>query len=270
MVLDPKSLAPAKPAKERIYVRPLTLKDLDAVMTVETQAFVPAERCTRKQFHALLSTPSTSHPLSLGIFASTSPGSPPPAHNPTEHLLGHAIASKITSQRITDSCYSTSSSSSSTSSASHTTGATIALHSLAIVPACQRRTLGTTLLAEFIVNCLKAAAGAVERIAIIAREGLVRFYERFGFVCHGLSKVGFGGGGWRDLVLELSTVGSFGAGWGWRDLVVEFEKRGGGWGWRELVLEFEKRRGRVVIAGCGGGVGGVRLSMPSLVSDRGM
>ncbi|KAH8151159.1 uncharacterized protein LAJ45_04861 [Morchella importuna] len=246
MVLDPKSLVPAKPAKERIYVRPLTLKDLDAVMTVETQAFVPVERCTRKQFHALLSTPPTSHPLSLGIFASTStsPGTAPAAHNPTEHLLGHAIASKITSLRITDSCYST-------STTSHTTGATIALHSLAIVPACQRRTLGTTLLAEFIVNCLKAAAGVVERIAIIAREGLVRFYERFGFVCYGLSNVGFGGGGWRDLVLELSR----GGGWGWRDLVVEFEKRGGGWGWRDLVLEFEKRGRKQVVMAAGCGVG---------------
>ncbi|KAI5838715.1 hypothetical protein DFP73DRAFT_255583 [Morchella snyderi] len=227
MVLDPKSLVQAK---EYIYVRPLTLKDLDAVMAVETQAFVPAERCTRKQFHALLST-ALSPSLSLGIFASTSPsqgahGQPHP-HNPTEHLLGHAIASKITSHLITDSCYSSS------TTTSHNTGATIALHSLAIVPACQRRTLGTTLMVEFIRKCLHVSV-SVERIAIIAREGLVRFYERFGFECRGLSSVGFGGGGWRNLVLEFEKRG-------------EIEKRGGG---------------RVVMAGCGGGVGGVTWSMP--------
>ncbi|KAH0604467.1 uncharacterized protein H6S33_006844 [Morchella sextelata] len=216
MVLDPKSLVPTKAGKECIYVRPLTLKDLDAVMLVETQAFVPAERCTRKQFHALLST-TTSPPLSLGIFASTSPSQG--AHNPTEHLLGHAIASKITSKLITDSCYSS-------AATSHTTGATIALHSLAIVPACQRRTLGTALMREFIDYC-REMAGAVERIAIIAREGLVRFYERFGFVCYGLSSVGFGGGGWRDLVCEIK----------------------------------KPSRG-VVKAGCGGAVGGLTWSAP--------
>lgn len=31
----------------------------------------------------------------------------------------------------------------------------------------------------------------------------MRFYQRFGFTVDGVSGVGFGGGGWRDLVREF-------------------------------------------------------------------
>lgn len=188
MVVDPKSL-PHLPTKELIiYVRALTLKDLDAVMRIETQAFVPEERCTRKKFHSLLSTsPSTS----LGIFTTLRY----PTHT-VELLLGHAMAAPIGSPFITDSCYS-----SSHTPAPHHTYSTVALHSLAIEPRWQRLTLGTRLLKEFISRC------SAERIAIIAREELVRFYERFGFVHYGLSSVGFGGGGWMDLVLDKRSCG---------------------------------------------------------------
>lgn len=48
MVLEPKSLSLIS-AKERIYVRGLTLKDLDACVSLENQTFIPEERCSRKQ-----------------------------------------------------------------------------------------------------------------------------------------------------------------------------------------------------------------------------
>lgn len=48
MVVEPKSLSLVG-AKERIYVRNLTLKDLDACVSLENQTFVPEERCSRKQ-----------------------------------------------------------------------------------------------------------------------------------------------------------------------------------------------------------------------------
>lgn len=48
MVVEPKSLLLVG-AKERIYVRNLTLKDLDACVSLENQTFVPEERCSRKQ-----------------------------------------------------------------------------------------------------------------------------------------------------------------------------------------------------------------------------
>lgn len=43
----------------------------------------------------------------------------------------------------------------------------------------------------------------MQRIALIARNRLVGFYERFGFRCKGVSPIKFGGGEWMDLVLEI-------------------------------------------------------------------
>jgi len=80
-------------------------------------------------------------------------------------------------------------------------GPTIALHSLAIRPAYQGRYLGTTLLQEYIQRM--SMGGCVQRIALIARNRLVGFYERFGFRCKGVSPIKFGGGEWMDLVLEI-------------------------------------------------------------------
>jgi len=80
-------------------------------------------------------------------------------------------------------------------------GPTIALHSLAIQPAYQGRYLGTTLLQEYIQRM--SMGGGVQRIALIARNRLVGFYERFGFRCKGVSPIKFGGGEWMDLVLEI-------------------------------------------------------------------
>ncbi|KAL0632364.1 hypothetical protein Q9L58_008759 [Maublancomyces gigas] len=192
MVLEPKSLSLIS-AKERIYVRGLTLKDLDACVSLENQTFIPEERCSRKQFKYRL---STCPELSLGIFtASSFPN--PYTGLATEVLLGHAIATKTSSRLVTDACMAS-------SPYSHTeSGTTVALHSLAILPSYQRRTLGTTLLAEFIRRSGSRPGIPIERIAIIARERLVRFYQRFGFTVAGASGVGFGGGGWRDLVLEF-------------------------------------------------------------------
>lgn len=48
MVLEPGSLSLVS-AKERIYVRSLTLKDLDSCVSLENQTFIPEERCSRKQ-----------------------------------------------------------------------------------------------------------------------------------------------------------------------------------------------------------------------------
>lgn len=221
MVVEPKSLSYAS-AKERIYVRSLTLKDLDACVALENQAFIPEERCSRKEVRNPSPEPpydsqltphkqfkyrlSTCPDLSLGIF--TTSINPYTGH-PTETLLGYAIATKTTSRLITDACMAA-------TPYSHTeSGTTVALHSLAILPSYQRRTLGTTLLSEFILRSCNRPGVPVERIAIIARERLVRFYQRFGFTVYGVSEVGFGGGGWRDLALEFQVPeekGSYGYG----------------------------------------------------------
>ena len=55
-------------------------------------------------------------------------------------------------------------------------GATVALHTLCVHPGWRAKGLGTTILKEFIKRA--EAVNGVERIALIAHDELVPFYER--------------------------------------------------------------------------------------------
>jgi hypothetical protein len=43
-------------------------------------------------------------------------------------------------------------------------------------------------------------AGTADRLALLAHDHLVGYYEKLGFTNRGESKATFGGGGWYDLV----------------------------------------------------------------------
>ena len=77
-------------------------------------------------------------------------------------------------------------------------GGTIAIHSLAVLPEHQGKQVGSTLMKSYIHRIQEAQIA--DRIAIIAHDDLVPFYESFGFESRGPSKCQFGGGGWVDLV----------------------------------------------------------------------
>ncbi|RPB02016.1 acyl-CoA N-acyltransferase [Choiromyces venosus 120613-1] len=173
--------------KERVYVRTLTLSDLEACAALEEAAFIPSERCPRETFSYRL---KVCPELCFGIFT---------IRRNKEYLLGHAIATKTLSPSVTESSMAIATP---RYSPHHPAGPTIALHSLAIQPAHQGRYLGTTLLQEYIQR-MSIGGGCEQRIALIARDRLVGFYERFGFRCKGVSPVKFGGGEWMDLVLEI-------------------------------------------------------------------
>lgn len=81
-------------------------------------------------------------------------------------------------------------------------GGTVALHSLAVAKEHRRKGLGTILLKSYIER-IKSARIA-ERIALLAHDDLVKFYEGFGFVDHGVSEVKWGGKQFRAMVLEFS------------------------------------------------------------------
>lgn len=83
-------------------------------------------------------------------------------------------------------------------------GGTIAIHSLAVLEEHQGKQVGSTLMKSYIHRIREAQIA--DRIAIIAHDHLVEFYQSFGFEDRGESKCQFGGGGWRDLVsyLEIS------------------------------------------------------------------
>lgn len=82
-------------------------------------------------------------------------------------------------------------------------GCTICVHSLAVLPSCQRLGLGSTLLRSYLARM--AGTGTADHVAIIAHEEMLSYYERFGFVNHGPSKAEFGGGGWYDMVCPLNA-----------------------------------------------------------------
>ena len=81
-------------------------------------------------------------------------------------------------------------------------GRTIALHSLAVLPAYQKLGIGSILLKSYLQRMGDSAIA--DQIALITHEQHVQFYEGFGFANKGKSKAQFGGGGWSDLVMEFS------------------------------------------------------------------
>ena len=51
------------------------------------------------------------------------------------------------------------------------------------------------------------SSGIGDRIALIARDELIKFYESLGFRNCGTSEVKFGGGGWNDMVSKTIING---------------------------------------------------------------
>ncbi|PSK33959.1 Histone acetyltransferase Tip60 [Elsinoe australis] len=80
-------------------------------------------------------------------------------------------------------------------------GRTICIHSLAVLPDFQGKGLGRLLMRSYIQRM--ESSGVADRIAIIAHDQLVPFYESMGFESRGKSPVVFGGGNWVDMVLDL-------------------------------------------------------------------
>ncbi len=80
-------------------------------------------------------------------------------------------------------------------------GRTICIHSLAVLPQYHHHGLGGTLLKAYLQRLEQQAVG--DRVALISHEGLIPFYEKFGFRSLGRSKAEFAGGGWWDMVREL-------------------------------------------------------------------
>lgn len=118
-------------------------------------------------------------------------------------LLAHVVASKGRSEVVTDDSMDfpkdwRTATPNVEPTGHHDDGRTICLHSLAVLPMFQGSGLGRTLLMAYIQHM--NGAGIADRIALIAHDHLVGYYEKFGFVNRGSSKATFGGGGWVDMV----------------------------------------------------------------------
>jgi ribosomal protein S18 acetylase RimI-like enzyme len=83
-------------------------------------------------------------------------------------------------------------------------GKTIAIHSLAVSPAHQRKGLGKTIMRAYIQRMEDSATA--DRLALLAHDHLIPYYEGLGFTKRGESKATFGGGGWYDMVRLISSA----------------------------------------------------------------
>lgn len=81
-------------------------------------------------------------------------------------------------------------------------GTTVALHSLAVKAEHQKKRVGSTLMKSYIQRIKEAQIA--DRIALLAHDHMVPFYEALGFENHGPSACTFGGGGWFDMVSVFS------------------------------------------------------------------
>ena len=85
------------------------------------------------------------------------------------------------------------------------TGATICVHSLAVLKEHQRKGLGSILMKAYIQRIKDSKIA--ERVALLAHDPLIKFYVGMGFENMGDSQATFGGGGWNNLVCQLNDAG---------------------------------------------------------------
>lgn len=151
--------------------------------------------------------------LSLGIFTSSESSSIPtyasaaPVYSGTPDrksvLLGHIVATKASGSIVTDNDMAIPSDNPSDPSLGNKQeGRTVAIHSLAVLPEFQHKGLGSTLMKAYLDRLAKQ--DVADRAALIAHEEMIPYYEKFGFKNKGKSAAQFGGGGWFDMVKEIS------------------------------------------------------------------
>ena len=161
--------------------------------------------------------------MALGLFATAKPNSPlssastaASAHPPDSTrpdnkgiLLAHIVATKCDGEVVTDEAMDFPPEwrrgvSVHDRRGHQEKGRTIALHSLAVLPAYQRIGLGRTIMKSYIQRM--ESAGVADRIALIAHGPLIGYYETLGFVNKGESAAQFGGGGWNDMVEPTHVI----------------------------------------------------------------
>ncbi|KAA8573947.1 hypothetical protein MFRU_001g01960 [Monilinia fructicola] len=202
------------------YTRPLTISDLESVLTLENTAFTdPNERASREKLRYRLTRCGE---LCLGIFCTMMPGSDPEIETlstgrPVETsrkngaisvLIGHVVAAKTHDLTASDASMGVpdgweATKPPRTSLGHQEDGRTIVIHSVAILPAFQGRGLGRILMTAYMQQM--NGAGIADRLALIAHSHKINFYKALGFTEKGKSEAQFGGGGWYDLIYELKT-----------------------------------------------------------------
>lgn len=81
-------------------------------------------------------------------------------------------------------------------------GRTLAVHSVAVLPQYQKMKLGETVMKAYLQRM--SSAKIADRVSLLAHREFVRFYEKLGFEDEGVSSSELYGGGWVNMVCNLS------------------------------------------------------------------
>ncbi|KAF3934011.1 hypothetical protein ABW19_dt0200107 [Dactylella cylindrospora] len=227
-----------------VYVRTLTINDLDKIIELENACFPEAERGTLEKFRYRLTVCGE---LCHGLFTLTKPHPDTPQgvsdFKPKEILVGMIIATKSTTPLITDASMrvpsklepatSTLPGTSLTDTASQTTdpappstaettaapegakgesqepeGHIEAGETICIHSLCvspsYRNNNYSQILLKDYINRMRDA-GVSKRLALICHQEITGVYTKCGFRTRGTSKVTHGGGNWIDMVYEYGT-----------------------------------------------------------------
>ncbi|RVX65956.1 hypothetical protein B0A52_09841 [Exophiala mesophila] len=191
----------------------LSVSNVDQCTELEEQAFPPEERASREKFqYRLTRCPE----LTLGLFTQPTKAEAEANSIVAERsLIAHVISTRTPSPCVTEASMevpadwkSRRSSLPSKEDDDHEPlghqdqGGTICIHSVAVSPKHQKIGLGTVLMKSYIAR-IKDSKSA-QRLALLAHDHLVPFYQSFGFENMGPSSVTSHGGHWNNMILEFN------------------------------------------------------------------
>lgn len=166
--------------------------------------------------------------LSLGLFSTFSPPYPslstiPPARPPFSSqpqqksvLIAHVVATMTDTPHVTDRAmdYPPDWKSSDTRDdprGHRGQGRTLAVHSVAVLPEYQKMKLGITVMKAYLQRM--SSARVADRVSLLAHREFVGFYEKLGFEEEGVSSSELYGGGWVNMVCNLSSFKFISSDW---------------------------------------------------------
>lgn len=161
---------------KKYLIRTADLSDLDAVTAVEAACFSPAEAATREAFaYRLTAFPER-------FFVAEWDG----------EIVGIINGCASSQPAIADSLYEP--------QGHEPMGKNQMIFGLAVLPAHQRQGIGAALMTRMIEF---ARQTHMERLILTCRQEKIAYYQKFGYVNHGISKSVHGGAVWYDMTLEL-------------------------------------------------------------------
>lgn len=216
-----------------LSIRPLTIEDLNLCLSLEAKGFPESERASAEKLEYRLTVcpelcsglfvreygykynainlPETAKRLedeervkqsSADTDAEESKNDKLPITLSVakETLIGHIIATKIGSDKITSASMEIPLGEDLTKGHIEQSRI-IGVHGLVIDPNWQKKNLGTLLMHDYIQKLSNQDLGS--RVVIIAHKKLIPFYEKIGFVNHGESQCKFANESWYDLSIDL-------------------------------------------------------------------